>query len=48
VLSVLPTDAVRVASRFRSSDPSLSPIEKAGRAGPAALRSLLAAPDSAG
>jgi len=48
VLGVLPTDAVRVASRFRSSDPSLSPIEKAGRAGAAALRSLLAAPDSAG
>jgi len=42
-LSVLPTDAVRVASRFRSSDPSLSATEKAGRAGAAALRALLAA-----
>jgi hypothetical protein len=41
VLSVLPTDAVRVASRFRSSDPSLSATEKAGRAGISALRALL-------
>lgn len=44
VLSVLPTDAVRVASRFRSADPSLSATEKAGRAGLAALRALLATP----
>jgi len=43
VLSVLPTDAVRVASRFRSVDPTLSTTEKAGRAGLAALRSLLSA-----
>jgi len=41
VLAVLPTDAVRVSSRFRSSDPSLSPIEQAGRAGIPALRALL-------
>lgn len=44
VLSVLPTDAVRVASRFRSDDPDLSTIEKSGRAGISALRALLAAP----
>jgi hypothetical protein len=44
VLSVLPTDAVRVGARFRSSDPSLSPIEKSGRASRAALRTLLSAP----
>jgi hypothetical protein len=43
VLSVLPTDAVRVSSRFRSADPSLSPIEQAGRAGLPAVRALLAA-----
>ena len=43
VLSVLPTDAVRVSSRFRSSDPSLSPIERTGRAGLAAVRALLSA-----
>jgi len=47
VLSVLPTDAVRVASRFRSADPSLSATEKAGRAGLAAVRSLLAVPPTA-
>ena len=41
VLSVLPTDAVRVSSRFRSSDPSISPIEQAGRASLPALRTLL-------
>jgi len=43
VLSVRPTDAVRVSSRFRSADPSLSPIEQAGRAGLPAVRALLAA-----
>jgi hypothetical protein len=43
VLSVLPTDAVRVAARFRSTDQTLSPVERSGRAGVAALRSLLAA-----
>ncbi len=48
VLSVLPTDAVRVGARFRSSDPSLSPIEKSGRASRAALRTLLSAPGHAG
>jgi hypothetical protein len=42
VLSVLPTDAVRVASRFRSADPTLSPVEKSGRANLAAVRSLVA------
>ena len=47
VLSVLPTDAVRVASRFRSTDLTLSPIERSGRAGVAALRALLAAPHAA-
>ena len=46
VLSVLPTDAVRVSSRFRSSDPELSPIERAGRAGLPAVRALLSAPGS--
>jgi hypothetical protein len=48
VLSVLPTDAVRVGSRYRSSDPSLSPIEQSGRANLAALRALLAGPGGAG
>ncbi len=48
VLSVLPTDAVRVGSRFRSSDPSLSPIEQSGRAGLAAVRRLLAASGTGG
>jgi hypothetical protein len=43
VLSVLPTDAVRVASRFRSADPTLSAVEKSGRANLAAVRSLVAA-----
>jgi len=43
VLSVLPTDAVRVSSRFRSSDPSLSPIERTGRASLPAVRALLSA-----
>jgi len=43
VLSVLPTDAVRVSSRFRSADPTLSAIEQAGRASLPALRALLAA-----
>lgn len=42
VLSVLSTDAVRVVSRFRSSDPALSPIEQAGRASLSAVRTLLA------
>jgi hypothetical protein len=44
VLGVMPTDAVRVGARFRSSDPSLSPIEQAGRASLAAVRALLSAP----
>ena len=44
VLSVLPTDAVRVVSRFRSSDPTLSPIEQSGRASLAAVRALLSGP----
>jgi hypothetical protein len=48
VLSVLPTDAVRVSSRFRSSDPSLSRIEQAGRASLSALRALLSAPGNGG
>jgi hypothetical protein len=48
VLGVLPTDAVRVSSRFRSSDPSLSPIEQAGRAGLPALRALLSAAGGGG
>jgi hypothetical protein len=43
VLSVLPTDAVRVASRFRSSDPSLTPTERSGRAALPAVRALVAA-----
>jgi hypothetical protein len=43
VLSVLPTDALRVAARYRSTDPELSPIERAGRAGLTALRALLTA-----
>ncbi len=47
MLTVLPTDAVRVASRFRSADPTLSPIERTGRASLAALRSLLAPPPDA-
>lgn len=46
VLSVLPTDAVRVAARFRSADATLSPIERSGRAGIAAVRALLGALDS--
>ena len=32
VLIVLPTDGVRIASRFRSDDPMLSAIESSGRA----------------
>jgi hypothetical protein len=48
VLGVLPTDAVRVSSRFRSSDPSLSPIEQAGRASLPALRALLSAAGGGG
>lgn len=48
VLTVLPTDAVRIASRFRSSDPSLSPVERSGRASLPAVRTLLAAPDEVG
>jgi hypothetical protein len=47
-LSVLPTDAIRVASRFRSTDPTLSATEGSGRAGIAALRALLALPAGAG
>jgi hypothetical protein len=43
LLSVLPSDALRVASRFRSADPSLTPTERSGRAGLPALRALLAA-----
>jgi len=42
VLSVLPTDALRVAARYRSADPDLSPTERSGRAGLTALRALLA------
>ena len=48
VLSVLPTDAVRVGSRFRSSDPTLTAIEQAGRASLAAVRALLAEPADRG
>jgi len=48
VLTVLPTDAVRIASRFRSSDPSLSPVERSGRASLPAVRTLLAAPNEVG
>jgi hypothetical protein len=48
VLGVLPTDAVRVAPRYRSDDPSLSPVERSGRASEAALAALLAATDKAG
>jgi len=47
-LIVLPTDAVRVSPRFRSSDPSLSPIEQAGRASATSVRALLAAPGGGG
>lgn len=43
VLTVLPTNAVRVGARSRSADPSLSPIEQSGRANAAALRTLLSA-----
>lgn len=43
VLNVLSTDAVRVASRLRSGDPTLSAIENSGRANLTAVRSLLAA-----
>jgi hypothetical protein len=43
VLTVLPTDAVRVAARYRSNDPELTPTERSGRAGLPALRALLAA-----
>jgi Tat protein secretion system quality control protein TatD with DNase activity len=46
VLSVLPTNAVRIASRFRSSDGSLSPTERSGRASLTALRTLLSAADT--
>ena len=42
-LNVLPTDAVRVVSRFRSPDPTLSPIEQSGRASVSSLRTLLSA-----
>jgi len=42
VLSVLPTDALRVAARYRSVDPELTATERSGRAGLAALRALLA------
>ena len=48
VLSVLPTDAVRVAARYRSDDPALSPIERSGRASEAAVSALLAATESPG
>jgi hypothetical protein len=48
VLGVLATDAVRISSRFRSTDPSLSPIEQAGRASLPALRMLLAASGAGG
>lgn len=44
VLTILPTDSIRVASRFRSDDPDLSAVENAGRANALALRALLAAP----
>jgi len=47
VLSVLPTNAERIASRFRSSDVSLSPTERSGRASLTALRTLLSAADTA-
>jgi hypothetical protein len=43
VLTVLPTDALRVGARYRSPDPSLSPIERSGRASASALRTLLSA-----
>lgn len=46
VLNVLPTDAIRVASRLRSEDPTLSAVERSGRANLAAVRSLLAATGS--
>ena len=42
MLSVLHTDALRVAARFRSTDPTLTPIERSGRAAAPALRALLA------
>jgi len=48
VLTVLPTNAVRIASRFRSSDASLSPTERSGRASLAALRMLLSEADAEG
>ncbi len=43
-LIVLPTDAVRASFRYRSSDPSLSPIEQSGRASLPAVRALLSMP----
>jgi hypothetical protein len=48
VLSVLPSEAIRIASRFRSADLTLSPIERSGRAGLAALRTLLASAPGTG
>lgn len=48
VLSVMPTDAIRVASRFRSTDPSLSAIERSGRASLPAVRAWLATPGGSG
>ncbi len=41
VLSVHDTDAIRVAPRFRSTDPQLHPVEAAGRANSTALNNLL-------
>jgi len=47
VLSVHDTDAIRVAPRHRSTDPSLHPVEASGRAGAKALRSLIDATERA-
>jgi len=41
VLSVHDSDAIRIAPRFRSSDPALHPVEASGRASARALRSLI-------
>lgn len=41
VLSVHPTDAIRVAPRGRSADPELHPVETSGRAARAALQTLV-------
>jgi hypothetical protein len=41
LLMVFDADAIRVAPRGRSSDPSLHPVEASGRASAAMVRQLL-------